>query len=65
MKCNIVMEGDVSLQQDNIDVLEFKIVPVYERYYNEDASWGVFNFTTQDDIPEYSEYKEPMKDLFS
>ena len=65
MKCNIVMEGDVSLQQDNIDVLEFKIVPVYERYYNEDTSWGVFNFTTQDDIPEYSEYKEPMQDLFS
>ena len=65
MKCNIEIEGGVLLQQDNIDVLEFKIVPVYERYYNEDASWGVFNFTTQDDIPEYSEYKEPMQDLFS
>ena len=53
------------MQQDNVEVLEFKIVPVHERYYNEDTSWGVFNFTTKDDIPEYTEYTEPNQDLFS
>ena len=53
------------MQQDNVEVLEFKIVPVHERYYNEDTSWGVFNFTTKDDIPEYTEYTEPHQDLFS
>ncbi|MBC5688085.1 AAA family ATPase [Mediterraneibacter sp. NSJ-55] len=47
---------------DNMEILEFKMVPVSERYYNEDTSWGVFNFTTKDKIPEYLEYKDPLDD---
>ena len=40
---------------DNVEILEFKITPVLEKYYNEDTSWGVFNFTTKDDIPQFLE----------
>lgn len=41
-------------------IYKFKIVPIDERFYNEDSSWGVFNFTTQDDIPELKIYKDPF-----
>ena len=47
---------------DNVEILEFKITPVLEKYYNEDTSWGVFNFTTKDDIPQFLEYKDPFSD---
>lgn len=43
------------------DVLKFRIVPVRERYYNEDTSWGVFEFTTYDDIPKY----QTLNDVFN
>ena len=40
--------------------LKFKIIPQYERYYSEDSSWGCYTFCTEDDIPEYSDYKDPF-----
>ena len=45
---------------ENTEVIEFKMTPVLEKYYNEDTAWGVFNFTTHDSIPEYIEYKDPF-----
>ena len=65
MRCRIDMKGGDWLQQDNVEVIEFKMKPVLERYYNEDTSWGVFNFTTHDDIPEYNEYRDPLSDDFN
>lgn len=65
MKCRIDTKGGDWLQQDNVEVIEFRMKPVLERYYNEDTSWGVFNFTTCDDIPEYNEYRDPLSDDFN
>lgn len=65
MKCRIDTKGGDWLQQDNVEVIEFRMKPVLERYYNEDTSWGVFNFTTHDDIPEYNEYRDPLSDDFN
>lgn len=31
---------------------QFRIVPQFERYYSEDTNFGVYTFTTEDDIPE-------------
>ena len=36
-----------------IEEIKFKCVPVHERYYSSDSSYGVFAFHTKDDIPEY------------
>lgn len=36
-------------------MLSFKIVPESERYYSDDTNWGVYTFSTGDNIPEYSE----------
>lgn len=36
-----------------IEEIKFKCVPVTERYYSSDSSYGVFVFHTKDDIPEY------------
>lgn len=41
-------------------IYKFKITVIDERFYNEDSSWGVFNFTTTDDIPELKMYKDPF-----
>lgn len=41
-------------------IYNFKMIPVDERFYNEDSSWGVFNFETKDDIPELRMYKDPF-----
>lgn len=41
-------------------IYEFKMTPIDERFYNEDSSWGVFNFETQDNIPELRIYKDPF-----
>lgn len=43
-------------------VYEFKMIPIDERFYSEDSSWGVFNFETKDDIPELRVYKDPFDD---
>lgn len=36
-----------------IQEIKFRCVPVQERYYSQDSSYGVFVFHTKDDIPEY------------
>lgn len=45
---------------DEIEVLEFTIVPTYEKYYSDDTSWGIFNFTTEDNIPHSVIYNDPF-----
>ena len=41
-------------------IYKFKIIPIDERFYNDDSSWGVFNFKTTDNIPELKMYKDPF-----
>ena len=45
---------------DEVKIYEFKMTILQEKYYNEETSWGVYNFSTEDDIPEYIEYKDPF-----
>lgn len=46
------------------DKLEFSLIPQKERYYNEDNNWGVYSFTTEDEIPQYYEcYNDPFGDF--
>ena len=45
---------------EEVQIYEFKATPILEKYYNEDSSWGVYNFSTEDDIPNYLEYKDPF-----
>ena len=51
-----------NIVNDEAKIYEFKMIILYERYYNDDTSWGVYNFSTEDDIPEYKEYKDPFYD---
>lgn len=45
------------------DIHEFKAIPQMERYYNDDSNYGVYTFTTSDDIPEYYSCKiDPFDD---
>lgn len=34
-------------------IVEFTAIPEQQRYYNEDSHWGVYVFSTSDDIPEF------------
>lgn len=43
---------------NNGQEIKFKCVPVTERYYNSDSSYGVFVFHTENDIPEYDEIEK-------
>ncbi len=36
------------------EILKFKATITYCRYYSEDTTWGVFGFSTEDDIPQYT-----------
>lgn len=47
--------------EDN-QIYNFTMIPVDERFYNEDSSWGVFNFSTTDKIPETKQYVDPFND---
>ena len=38
-----------------LEEIKFKCIPVTERYYSNDSSYGVFVFHTKDDIPKYDE----------
>lgn len=38
--------------------VKFKCIPVNERYYSGDSSYGVYVFHTKDEIPEYDEVPE-------
>lgn len=35
------------------EIYEFLAIPQMERYYNDESTYGVYSFTTKDDIPEY------------
>jgi exodeoxyribonuclease V alpha subunit len=43
------------------EILKFKAVITYERYYNPDTTWGVYGFSTEDEIPQF--VKETKTDL--
>lgn len=43
------------------DIIKFKAVITYERYYNPDSTWGVYGFYTDDEIPQFT--KETKMDL--
>ena len=43
-----------------IQTIEFNMIPINERYYNEDSNWGVYTFTTKDDIPYFNPYHDPF-----
>jgi exodeoxyribonuclease V alpha subunit len=43
--------------QNNSNTYEFKLKIERECYYNEDSDYGVYDFTTTNDLPEYNEYK--------
>lgn len=46
------------------EIYEFTIIPQSERYYNDDSSYGVYTFTTTDDIPEYYDcVLDPFSDV--
>lgn len=36
------------------EILKFKATITYCRYYNEDSTWGVYGFATEDEIPHFS-----------
>lgn len=36
---------------DEDEILKFTATITYEQYYSEDSTWGVFGFSTKDDIP--------------
>lgn len=36
------------------EILKFVATITYEQYYSEDSTWGVFGFSTNDDIPFYT-----------
>lgn len=50
------------IEFDEDEILEFKAIVTYERYYNDDTCWGVYGFSTEDDIPFF--VKETM-DMFN
>lgn len=35
------------------EILKFNITVTYQQYYNSDSTWGVYGFSTEDDIPYY------------
>ena len=46
------------------DIIEFKAVITYQKYYSDETAWGVFGFSTEDDIPYYVE-KTKIDDMFA
>jgi hypothetical protein len=44
------------------ETFQFTIIPQNERYYNDDSSWWIYTFTTQDDIPELIDFH--FNDIF-
>lgn len=40
--------------ENDDEILKFKATITYCRYYSEDTTWGVFGFSTEDDIPQYT-----------
>lgn len=46
---------------DEDEIIKFKATITYQRYYNEDTTWGVFGFSTEDEIPYF--VKQSKSDL--
>lgn len=40
--------------ENDDEISKFKATITYCRYYSEDTTWGVFGFSTEDDIPQYT-----------
>lgn len=40
--------------ENDEDILKFKAVITYCRYYNPDTTWGCYGFATNDDIPKFT-----------
>ena len=46
--------GSISLFDNEEEIFKFKATITYERYYNPDTTWGVYGFTTEDEIPYFT-----------
>lgn len=53
--------GSISLFDNEEEIYKFKATITYCRYYNDDSTWGVYGFSTDDDIPHFA--KETKVDL--
>ena len=53
--------NEVGLFVNDEDIIKFKAVITFCRYYNEDSTWGVYGFYTYDDIPQFT--KETQMEL--
>lgn len=40
------------------DIIKFKATPIYEKYYSEDTNWGCYNFSTNEEIPEFQKNED-------
>lgn len=40
------------------NIYEFKAKIQDQVYYKDDSNWGIYKFTTEDDIPQYTEHKD-------
>lgn len=43
---------------DEDEIYKFTAIITYEQYYSDDSTWGVFGFSTKDDIKEIREKKK-------
>lgn len=53
--------GSISLFDKEEEIYKFKATITYCRYYSDDSTWGVYGFSTDDDIPHF--IKETKIDL--
>lgn len=53
--------GSISLFDNEDEIYKFKATITYCRYYSDDSTWGVYGFSTDDDIPHFT--KETKIDL--
>lgn len=53
--------GSISLFDNEEEIYKFKATITYCRYYNDSSTWGVYGFSTDDDIPYFT--KETKIDL--
>ena len=53
--------GSISLFDNEEEIYKFKATITYCRYYSNDSTWGVYGFSTDDDIPHFT--KETKIDL--
>lgn len=53
--------GSISLFDNEEEIYKFKATITFCRYYSDDSTWGVYGFSTDDDIPHFT--KETKVDL--